>query len=194
MVSLSVLIPTTGRRPEILSRVSALWRESAAAEGYTVEILTTCLYTWGGGVNHLGPFAKGDYVALVPDDVLPCPGLFGTAAEAIDEGVIPVGRYFHENGEPLHEHIDLLQDGDPGPWSRCFILPADTFREIGAMLDATWFADIEYSERLSAAGWRFEARAGYYFEHLDSERDWLTDEEQERSRSLYEQSVRERTT
>ena len=191
-VDLSVLIPTTGRRPEILSRVATRWEWLARAEGYTIEILTTSVYTWGEGCNYLMTRAKGETVALVPDDVLPCEGLYTNAKRDLDHQVMRLGRYFHENGQPLHEAMDLLEHGCSYPWSRCFMLPTETVLQLGPMIDATWYADIEYSERLTAAGWRIEARNGYWFTHLEAPRDWLTDEEEQRSRDLYDTAVRER--
>jgi hypothetical protein len=196
VVDLSVLIPTTGRRPEILAATCERWEANSKAEGFTMEILTTQLtqlYTWGEGCNQLLTRAKGEYVALVPDDVLPCEeGLFATALKAFDENVMPLGIYFHENGEPLHPNIDLLTHGQEHGWSRCFLLPQDLVQQLGPMIDATWYADVEYSERLLHRGWKIEARDNYWYTHLEAPRDWLTDEEEQRSRELYEKTVKER--
>jgi hypothetical protein len=67
--------------------------------------------------------------------------------------------------------MDLLEHGGSYPWSRCFMLPTETVLQLGPMIDATWYADIEYSERLTAAGWRIEARNGYWFTHLEAPRE-----------------------
>ena len=194
VVDLSVLIPTTGRRPEILSRVARRWEWCARDEGYTVEILTTNLYSWGEGCNYLMTRAKGEHVALVPDDVFPCEKLYTRAKYALADRVMPLGRYFHENGQPLNEAIDHLDDSKPYPWSRCFLLPFDTAKLLGPMIDATWYADIQYSERLIDAGWKIEARRDYWFTHLEAPRDWLTPEEEQRSRDLYDNAKLQKGT
>ena len=192
VVDLSVLIPTTGRRPKILERSQRRWEWCARAEGYTVEVLTTSLYTWGEGCNYLMTRAKGDTVALVPDDVLPNAELYEKAVQGFADKVMPLGRYFHENGQPLHPTIDHLDHGQSHPWSRCFILPTEIVLQLGPMIDATWYADIEYSERLIEHGWTIRAHKDVFFTHMEAPRDWLTDEEETRSRELYETTIRER--
>lgn len=179
---ISVLIPTTGRRLDLLVQVEQAFY---AQHGAAVEVLTVAGLTWGAGLNQLARRAEGDYWSCCCDDTVPVPGWFDAARPLVDAGLTPASRYLHPDGSPLHP-VDAQAHGTPVSWCRSFLLTPEIFAEVGEFLDCTWYADIDYSERLEASGRRIVACDGYAFTHLAGERDWLTREEEDRSRELYE--------
>lgn len=180
--TLSVLIPTTGRREEMLARVEHEFHRQHDAD---VEVLIVAGLSWGYGLNQLARRAKGDYWYCGTDDTLPHEGWFDAARPVVDSGKTPASRYFRADGEPLHP-MDTAEHGEPLTWCRAFLLTPDIFTEVGEFIDTTWWADINYSERLNVAGYPIVGCDGYSFTHLDGERDWLTIEEENRQRELYE--------
>lgn len=183
---LSVLIPTIDGREAMLEKVKEAFRE---LHGDTVEILSTKGYSWGSGINELTNMASGQYWLFACDDTIPQPGWFDAARAMVDEGLTPASRYFHKDGTPLHER-DVQPHGTPVEWCRSFLVTRQIWEEIGTMIDTTWWADIDYSERLDASGRTVTACDGYNFTHLDSERTWLTTEEEDRQRKVYEEAKR----
>jgi len=189
MTMLSVLIPTTGRRPEMLAQVIAAIRSEHPA----AQILTVTGLTWGAGLNYLARRrALGDYWSCSCDDTVPHPGWLDAAILMLEEGLTPASRYLHEDGSPLRPGTDDAPHRAPVDWCRSFLLTPAIYQEIGPFIDATWYADIDYSERLAASGRPITACDGYTFTHLAGERDWLDQDEEDRSRGLYERSQRER--
>lgn len=184
---LSILIPTTGRREEMLRIVSATY----VAQYPDAEILTVAGKTWGAGLNDLIPKAKGDYLLCACDDTLPHGGWFEAGLATLLEGKEPASRYFTKTGEPLHPR-DLRTHGEPVEWCRSFLLTPEIFEAVGPFIDATWYADIDYSERIQDAGWPIVACDGFAWTHLDGERDWQTEEESAREMGCYLESHRVR--
>lgn len=188
MTDLSILIPTTGRRE------SLLWRVTCAHHIETpgAEILTVQGKTWGAGLNELAQQAAGSYWLTICDDTLPHPGWFDAARTLVDQGLTPATRYFTVDGQPLRPGTDDAPHMTPIPWCRSFLLTPALFAEVGPFIDTTWYADIDYSERLTAASHPIFACDGFTFTHLDGERDWQTDEEDARERAEYAASVAKR--
>ncbi len=181
-MSVAVLIPTVGGRDEMLDRVRAAYFQQAP----DFYVLTVGGYSWGEGLNVLARNAPGDYWFCGCDDVLPHEGWFGAARRMVDDGLTPATRYFDVAGEPLRPGTDDAPGGTPIAWCRSFLLTPAIYAEVGPFLDATWWADIDYSERLAASGRPVTACDGFSFTHLDGPRDWLTVEEHDRQRALYE--------
>ncbi len=184
----SILIPTTGRRADYLARATAAYEEQAARIGPTIEILTVEGFTWGEGLNQLIPQASGEYLLTVPDDVLPWEGWFWPAQIMVDSGRMPASRYFSEAGVPMHLDCDMAMHGAPVAWCRSFLLTPAIFETVGSFIDATWWTDVDYSERLAAAGWPIVGCDGYGFTHLDAPRDWQVGDWEERERGEYQAS------
>lgn len=187
MTDLSILIPTTGRREELLRVVTATY----TAQYPDAEILTCEDRTWGWGLNDLIAQASGEYLLCGCDDTLPHAGWFEAGRVTLDAGKEPASRYFRRDGTPLHER-DATPHGQPVGWCRAFLLTPDIFREVGPFIDATWYADIDYSERLETAGWPIVACDGFAWTHLDGERDWQTPEMDAYEREQYMESHRQR--
>lgn len=185
---LSVLIPTTGRRPELLARVREALDAQFSREN--VEVLEVVGYTWGEGLNRLAEVAQGDYWACLCDDTVPLPGWFHAGRTTLDSGCMPASSYVTVTGDPLRPGWDDAPHGTRLDWCRSFLLTPALYGEVGPFIDATWWADIDYSERLVKHGWPILACDGYRFTHLDGERDWNTPEENERQRLAYEESHR----
>jgi GT2 family glycosyltransferase len=188
--SCAALIPTLGTRPELLERVIAAYREQGC-KLYTVQGMS-----WGAGLNDLMHMVGEcfDYLSCSCDDTVPQPGWFEAARELVDEGLTPASRYFHPDGEPLNPDADLLPHRTPMTWCRSFLLTPAIFAEVGPFIDATWYADIDYSERLTASGRPIVACDGFAFTHISDERDWRTAEVAEHELEQYELSVRRRET
>lgn len=185
----SVLIPTLPARADLLARVSKRFRETLHDVG--VEILTVEGCSWGEGLNVLAEQARGQYWSCACDDTEPSDPIWFSAARAmLDSGLTPASRYFNVAGEPLRPGTDDAPHGTPIAWCRSFLLTPAIFREVGPFLDATWWTDIQYSERLHAAGRPVTACEHYSFTHLDGPRDWLTKDEENRQRELYEEAAR----
>lgn len=178
---LSILIPTTGRRHELLRVVTCTY----VAQYPECEVLTTSVYSWGEGLNQLAKRAKGQYWLTACDDILPHAGWFEAARAMVDEGYTPATRYWRKDGSPLRPGTDDATHGDPVAWCRSFLLTPEIFKATGEFIDTTWWADINYSERL-AVQHPILACDGFSFTHLDGDRDWLTEEEEARQRTIYE--------
>lgn len=178
----SILIPTVGGRDELLAQVAAAFRETVPG----CEVMRVGGHSWGAGLNHLALFAKGSYWLTACDDILPEPGWFEPARAMVDQGLTPATRYFNLEGQPLRPGTDDAPHGAPIDWCRSFLLTPAIFEEVGEFMDATWWADIDYSERLSASGRPVTACDGFRFTHLDGPRGWLTKAEEKRQHDLYE--------
>jgi hypothetical protein len=183
---LSVLIPTTGRREELLFRVEQAVRFTVPQ----AEILTVEGKTWGAGLNELIPLARGAYVSCCCDDTIPVQGWFDAGRKTLDAGMMPASRYLNPDGSPLRPGWDDAEHGARIPWCRSFLLTHQLYETVGPFIDATWFADIDYSERLVLAGRPVVACDGYSFVHLDGERDWQTGEVTAREEEAYKESHR----
>ena len=169
--ALTILIPTTGRREEMLRIVTCAY----VAQHPDAEILTCEGFSWGYGLNELAPKASGEYLLCGCDDTLPHAGWFEAGRAMLDAGQEPASRYFRQDGAPLHDR-DVQAHGTAVGWCRSFLLTPAIFREVGPFIDATWYADGDYSERLETAGWPIVAGDGFAWTHLDGERDWQTEE------------------
>jgi hypothetical protein len=187
----SVLIPTTGRRPELLATVEQAHQDVAEADRFTLEVLTVVGYTWGRGLNQLAGVAQGDYLLTICDDTVPWRGWFPAARAFLDHGLTPVCRYLTPEGVPLQPR-DELPNMEPVAVNRSFLLTRALYAEIGPFIDATWYADVDYSERLRAAGYELHACEGFAFTHLDGERDWWSREVEQRQREAYWRSQQAR--
>jgi GT2 family glycosyltransferase len=181
----SVLIPYLPDRLGLLDAVESKFHETLADVDH--ELVTVTGGSWGDGLNRLASIARGAYWLCACDDIAPDHGWFEAARVMVDEGLTPATRYYDVAGQPLRAGVDDAPHGTPIAWCRSFLLTPAIFTEIGPFIDATWWADIDYSERLTESGRPVTACDGFTFTHLDGPRDWLTDEEHERQRVLYEQ-------
>lgn len=184
-MTLSILIPTVGGRDEMLMRVIAAHREQHP----DARILPLGGYSWGEGLNQLATIAFGDYWLCGCDDILPHAGWFEPARAMLDSGLTPATRYFDSDGAPLRYGTDDAPHGERIDWCRSFLLTRAIFEEVGPFIDTTWWADINYSERLRASGREITACDGFSFTHLDGPRNWLTPEEEQRQRRVYESAA-----
>ena len=182
---LSVLIPTVGDRRPMLNQVTA----AIKAEHPGAQILSTVVSSWGKGLNEMMPSAVGEYVSCCCDDTVPQDGWFEAGRALLDTGVMPASRYFTVDGDPVHP-VDEIPGGVPVGWCRSFLLTREIYERVGPFIDATWYADWDYSERLVAAGIPIVSCDGFAFTHLDGPREWLTAAEDARQRAEYEASHR----
>ncbi len=188
----AALIPTMTHRAPMLELVRAAFVEQGA------EVFAITGATWGQGLNELayikerGP-DRFDYYSCACDDTVPWPGWFRAARELVDEGLTPASRYFHPDGEPLNPDADLLPHRAEMSWCRSFLITPAIFAEVGPFIDATWYADIDYSERLAASGRPVVACDGFSFTHISDERDWRTAEVAASELAAYEASVARRS-
>lgn len=181
-MEVSILIPTTGRREELLAITKATYTRTL--EGVEHEILTTALHSWGGGINELRTRAKGDYLLFAADDATPHDDWYHSGRFCLATDRVPAARFITPLGYP-QAWQDEAPDELPLHWTRFPFLPATLADEIGPLLDLSWFVDFDYSRRIEAAGWPIVAWPGFTFTHHDAPRDWLTPEEQERQRAEY---------
>lgn len=163
--------------------------EAVREQHPTAQILSAVVTSWGKGLNKMMPSAVGDYVSCCCDDTVPQEGWFEAGRAMLEEGCEPASRYFNLDGSPLHP-VDEMPHGETVGWCRSFLLTSEIYREVGPFIDATWYADWDYSERLVAAGIPILACDGFAFTHLDGPRDWHTPAEDARQRAEYEASHR----
>ncbi len=184
----AALIPTMPHRAPLLAEVTD------AFEAQGVDVFTIEGHTWGQGLNEIAWHVASDfdYLSCACDDTVPHPGWFTAARELLDEGLTPASRYFHPGGEPLNPDADLLPHRAPMAWCRSFPLTPELFAAVGPFIDATWYADIDYSERLAAIGRPVVACDGFSFTHISDERDWRTLEVAEAELAAYEASCARR--
>lgn len=183
-MKLSVLIGTTGKRKPLLRQVDRAYREDSW-QSYDLEVIVKSGGTWGGNLNEAAKEATGDYWYLGTDDTAPWPGWFAAGRARLDGHELPVPRYFHPNGDPLHSW-DNVPAGTSVPWCRATLLTPAMWEEIGGMMDSTWYADIRLSDQLRALGYDLKATDGFCFTHLGTERDWMFPGVTEYEQKLYE--------
>lgn len=187
MTELSVLIPTIDGREAMLATVTATVKRQYPA----AEILVARGGSWGAGLNFLAQYAAGSYWSCCCDDTVPIDGWFDAGRAMLEQGCEPASRYFTVDGEPLHLS-DAAPHGEPLNWCRSFLLTPEMYEQVGPFIDASWYVDFDYSERLIAAGWPIRACDGFAFTHLAGSQEWNTPAEDARGRALYEQSRRQR--
>lgn len=180
--TISVLIPTVGTRPgELLDVIQAFQNQ----HGDEVEVLSHEGGSWGNGLNILAQRARGSFWLTCCDDTVPHKGWLAAALPVLESQRMPASRYLHPDGSGLHA-FDELPDGEPLSWTRSFLLTAALYEQVGPFIDTTWWADVDYSERLLDAGWPIVTCDGYTFTHLPTEREWLTPEREQQERETYE--------
>jgi len=185
-MKLSVLIPTVGDREDMLAQTEAGFRATVPG----CEILIVYGYTWGEGLNQLVGVAQGDYWYTSCDDTVPLPGWFEKARSFTDDHLTPCPRYLNPDGSPLKPGWDDMPHGEPVDWARAYLLTPAIYNEVGPFIDATWYCDIDYSERLVRAGYPILACDGFAFTHLGGERSWRTNEVDVREEAAYRESHR----
>jgi len=55
------------------------------------------------------------------------------------------------------------------------------------LLDQTWYMDLDYSDRLTLAGYKLISCPGFAFTHLEGSRAWQKDGEGDREYRLYKE-------
>lgn len=185
----TVIIPTIRGREETLARVVNAYRETGAD-----RVLTSIGHKTAGeaGNDLMLCLPHGcEHVLLTTDDMLPHAGWLDAALKVAAPGVVPVARCLRVDGQPLQER-DGWEPGRESSWTRLFFLSPATFKHVGAFLDATWYIDLDYCERLQAAGYKLLTTDGFTFTHLDGPRDWHTPEVDKHEVGLYHAAQRER--
>lgn len=188
MTELSVFIPTLAGREKLLAQVDRAVR--AEHPGAQVFVMPG-VGSWGLKLNLMAGTAKGAYWLCCCDDTVPQEGWFEAGRAMLDSGAMPASRYFTVDGFPLHD-LDDVPHGEPVGWCRSFLLTPEIYKRVGPFIDATWYADFDYSERLEAAGIPILACDGFSFTHLDGDRAWLMPQEDARQQAEYKTSRQQR--
>ena len=89
---------------------------------------------------------------------------------------------------PVSDHPPALSLREDSAHGFVVNAPFAIYAKVGPFIDATWYADWDYSERLVKAGYPIIATDGFAFTHLHGPRSWLTQAEDERQRREYEAS------
>lgn len=184
----TIIIPTVGGREEMLHRVI----DAFAVQGFE-DIVTVQGLSWGAGINRAieDGVCTGRRWLTCCDDTVPDPGWHVNAFAMFDAGVTPVVRYYGEDGLPNVPGVDDVNHGRDMSWTRFFLLDQQIYDLCGPLLDTTWWADVDYSEKMLKAGRPLRACDGFRFTHLNAPRDWLTPEREQLERGRYEQSHRD---
>jgi len=187
-LDLSVLICTTGRRQELLERVVEAYRDTVPS-GVCFEVdWQAGDSTIGERANQLYARSRGALVFFACDDAVPQPGWYEASTATLAEGKIPAVR-FMQDGKPLHELYDApAAAGQPFGFTRMFLLPRELRELVGDSLPIDWYGDIDYSQRVEAAGWPIVSCPGMVFEHLNGPRDWQNEQRDHQHYELYQAS------
>jgi hypothetical protein len=171
-----VLIPTLAERREQLHRTVAGYRRTVPG----CEVLWTSAFDsvfegWGAGCNYLARYAKGDVLLMASDDAEPRWGWYEAGLAALRRGMMPRARLY-EQGNDSNPRFDQAPDWAPLDFS-CFIfLPRPLYDRVGPVQASTWYVDVEYSQRLQAAGVPVVARTGFDWDHRNMPRRWYRSE------------------
>lgn len=185
-VPVSILIPTMpGRQAELALTIGGYQRTAPGSQ----ICVTMGEQSWGAGLNKLtSEDADHDWLLFAPDDAVPKPGWLEAALAMWEDGFFPCARYLDSTGKGVHANDELPHD-TPVTWTRLFLLPRALYDELGPVIDATWWADIEYSERIVDAGYACRICYPFAFTHLDGDRSWLTPEKEAEQRATYQRAV-----
>lgn len=192
MARVVVCIPTVGGRDAMLRQTVDAWADQLHSG---IKTFWVDGYTWGEGCNRIaslccggGYYTDPDYLVFAADDCVPRPGALKAAVDHwLTTGTIP-GARFYQDGQPLAAGFDDLPAGTATTWTRLFLLTPEVYRQVGPLLDISWFADFDYSDRLAEAGYPITVCDGFAFDHLDGERTWAVDGEVDRQRRVYREA------
>lgn len=170
--TLSVVIPTLKERQDQLLRTMVAYRKTApGCELWTTDRFDSVFEGWGAGVNHLLEHATGEVILAASDDAVPRWGWYEAGLAALRRGMMPRARLF-EQGRDGNPRFDQAPDWDPLDFSAFIFLERRVWEQVGPVQPSTWYVDVEYSQRLIAAGIPVVARHGFDWDHLNLPRHW----------------------
>lgn len=184
-MKVSVLIPTMGRRADLLKHVTERYLETIPHENEI--IVNDDDATIGAKTNALAKLATGDVWMFGVDDALPHPGWFEAGLEVLRAGQVPAARFLTPGGSP-DGPADTLASGVVVKHTRLLFTFPDLWHRVGECIDANWRTDVDHSERIIEAGVQIVACQGFAFTHLNGARDWQTAQGKMRDKAAYRAS------
>jgi len=181
----SVLIGTVDGREKYLEQTIAAYHDLTPQHVELEVRVSNEGLTLGAAWNRLAADTVSPIVLLGPDDMAPHPGWWQAGVQSLVRRRVPQPLCFRVSGEPVHAVHDTLGQGAQSTWARFFLLWRPWLKRVGPFLDASWFIDLDYSDRLTAAGHPVAVESGFRFTHLDAPRDWLTPEVHQAEEQMY---------
>lgn len=184
MEAVAVCIGTLTGREEYLEQVVEAWE---AQDDCVVFVGVLKDKPLGTSWNMLAESAfMAEWLIFAADDQEPWPGALDSALTYLhaNPGCV-AGFRLHQNGEPLDAGYDAKLHGEQTSWARCWLLHRTIYRQVGPFLELSWYLDIDYSQRLTEAGFPIRMVDGFGGDHLDAPRDWLNPTEQDRQYQAY---------
>lgn len=164
---ISVIIPTVEGREEHLEQCVAAYT-GLAAGAYELDLIIehdhpSCGAGWQAGLAH----AKGEYIHLSDDDIVPQPGWHAPAIEAVDCGFLPAPQVTDPRGYPQSRPQEGVfgKDWTPVDMSALPFASAEQMEKIAPFFTAHYFTDDFISWRGARAGWQTVLRSEYRFIH-----------------------------
>lgn len=187
MNSVAVCIGSLTDREPFLERCADAWRLQEGVAPFVGVLKDRPL---GASWNTLGHSAfMAQWLLFVADDQQPWPDALAAGVGYLQQHPSHVAALrLYQDGRPLDASYDAKAHGERTPWARGWLLHPGVFEQVGDFLELSWYLDIDYSQRLSEAGFPIVAVDGFGADHLDAPRDWLTPEVRERQYRAYLQA------
>jgi hypothetical protein len=164
---ISVIVPTVEGREENLEMCVAAYTK--LAEGaYELDLIIehdhpSCGAGWQAGLAH----AKGEYIHLSDDDIVPQPGWHIPAIEAVECGFLPAPQVTDPRGYPQSRPQEgaFGKDWTPVDMSALPFASAEQMEKITPLLTCHYYTDDWIGWRGARAGWQTVLRSEYRFVH-----------------------------
>lgn len=168
---ISVVIATIDGREDHLSRCIRAFEDTAAGQ-YEMDLVIernrpTCGWGWQKGAERISP--RGEYVALICDDLEPQPGWAPPAMAALQHGVLPAPRVLngHTGAPEFFPQWGIeWEDGTPAGMSCIPFITRELWDDhVQPMLTCHYFTDNWVTYRCAKAGFRPLVVRPYLFKH-----------------------------
>jgi hypothetical protein len=186
-----VCIGTLEGRERYYGEVAMAWRDCSWSD-LEVQVMSikgkSLGVAWNASVGLVGFTGEEawDYIMFTADDQVPWDYTLDPAISWLHRHPYDVAGFrLHQHGLPLDPSYDTLAHGETTPWARGWLMRPPVYAHVGPFLDLSWYLDIEYSQRLTEAGYSIRMLEGFGGDHLDAPRTWLTTAERERQYQAY---------
>ncbi len=161
----SIVIPTIKGREHWLEQTLQAFDETTLV---IYEILVeldhpVCGTAWNAGIQH----ARGDYVLLAADDLVPLPGWFEAARPVADADMLPSALVVNPDGttQSCGDWTYPVPDGTESSIARVPFATREQMLEIYPILPIHYATDDWFSHRGRLCGWPSVITTGLAFIH-----------------------------
>lgn len=193
---ISIVIPTISERKHWLEKCLAGYDETTSsiqAERIIISDRETCAIAWNEGIA----LAKGTYIHLTADDIVPHDGWWVAAIGASTEGYIPAPLILNSDGtvQSCGNSIQKVGDGARAEICRIPWGPRRLFAQIGPFPeDMHYYTDnwFSWAARQTGAADTKVKQAYLFTHHLAPERREMADERLSDDAVKFQQYTRRR--